>query len=88
MKITAEGSDSVGKFQVDLPGTCGVCHTNQDVVVSYKPLHFWTVIKKEWQIDPKKSNLNAAAKMGVTCGCYAKFHRQVAHIRDKMSKKK
>lgn len=24
--------------------------------------------------------------LGINCGCYAKFHRQVAHILDKMGK--
>jgi hypothetical protein len=26
--------------------------------------------------------------IGITCGCYGKFHRQVAHIEDKMKSRR
>lgn len=64
---------------------CGVCGKNTkciyifDVVmpedISVRATILWNRAKEE-RIDP----------VGVGCGCYAKFHRQVAHIEDKRKK--
>jgi hypothetical protein len=61
---------------------CDVCGVPTCVVrvEDYKfPDEVW------WQstiVYLRKNETPIAVNLGVGCGCYAKFHRQVAHIRD------
>lgn len=80
MRLVCNGEDSLGKFRVDCPGHCGTCHKDTDAVVVYTT-GIWKRLK-EMGVDRTKtpSLLLKTKDIGVTCGCYAKFQRQVAHI--------
>lgn len=60
---------------------CGVCGTVTSVLVVVEDaqgLEHIHSIRKESTI------IGDTNYLGLTCGCYAKFHRQVAHIEDKI----
>lgn len=38
-------------------------------------------------IETKSTILIRGYPLGLTCGCYAKLHRQIAHIQDNMKRK-
>lgn len=91
MRITSEGRDDFGVLKVVMPERCEVCATDQDVVVVYDTASIKRTFKL-FKIDLEKTiigdqqgnRFTRIRKIGVTCGCYSKFHRQVAHIKDKM----
>lgn len=86
MQLTGNGSDNLGNFAVLMPGHCGVCNEDTDVVLRYHSTQAIAALKKLIGKDPKEvpsliiTVNKKIAQIGVTCGCYAKFHRQVAHI--------
>lgn len=75
--VLVHGKDDFGRFVVGA-GNCVHCGS-VGISVKYAPKRFdalgvdtaYTILK-----DPKN-------KIGITCGCYAKLHRQVAHITTK-----
>jgi hypothetical protein len=78
------GADDVGKF-VMTAGICKACgrHT---ACVKYAPksasLTNWNIVSPEHTIIRDWSN-----RLGITCGCYAKFQRQIVHIFEKTEQK-
>jgi hypothetical protein len=76
------GSDEFGRFTI-VEGECGKCGHKSPINVKYRPRSFWleSDIKLESTILKSLDH-----RLGVTCGCYGKFHRQVTHIRTKRRK--
>ena len=89
LQFTTTGSDSLGNFTVLIPGYCASCDNPTDVVIKYAAMRLGTNLRDRG-IDPQSTSLvlNRKKEIGVTCGCYAKFHRQVAHISDKRNPRK
>lgn len=79
------GEDAFGKFRIT-GGPCTNCsqaklmciHYSRDEVMLPKGIEPSDTILR----DPTDTYL------GINCGCYAKLHRQVAHIQDKMRQRK
>jgi hypothetical protein len=76
------GQDTLGRFEVSCTGsliTCECCSADVTVGVWYlepRPdVTGLTVLGNP--PDPERT-------IGVTCGCYAKLHRQLAHIKHGM----
>lgn len=75
-------------------GECGVCgHTTMVIRVHTPTLENLA----DLDIDPTRtllkgitssSRLRADPHIGIGCGCYAKFHRQIAHIRDRKKRRR
>jgi hypothetical protein len=70
-------------------GDCINCGEEDQLVVKYRKdpelpegieVHDTRIIAK-----PDK---DGKFGVGVTCGCYARFHRQIAHIEDRMKARK
>jgi hypothetical protein len=82
MQIIASGSDSIGNFEVQIPGFCPKCNENVEVSVHYKSAAAVNRALRARGIDPNAVSLilKVPRDLGVTCGCYAAFHRQIAHI--------
>jgi hypothetical protein len=57
---------------------CDVCHAKTICVVmhpnTYNNLKLMGIMPEKTILKPR---------LGIGCGCYAKFHRQVAHIRER-----
>lgn len=93
MRMIAEGSDSLASFEVLIPGTCKACNKGVEVAILYNPSGLAAALKRLGIEVSKTRSLivydfkNSRREIGVTCGCYARFHRQVAHIGDKRSQK-
>ena len=85
LTISSGGKDDLGAFKVYTPGICPICKEEVGAIVSYNTVSLKRGLK---DIDRSKTLLRDEPACEVNCGCYAKFHRQVAHIRDKMSKRK
>lgn len=74
------GRDDFGRFQAfPHPTQCEICHGQEHMILQYLEL------KLPKGIDiPRTIIKDTNCLIGITCGCYAKFHRQVAHIEDAM----
>lgn len=77
------GHDKFGSFTLT-QNYCGVCGT-PGIVLRYKPgLELPTYYGSDGSsgpLDPGRLVIKSArTHIGVTCGCYASFHRQVASI--------
>lgn len=89
MKITSEGGDELGKFTIQVPGHCGTCDTYQDMVVTYNTISLTRGLRaRKIEAFLPSSIYRKGKSIGVTCGCYARFQRQVAHIERKRSGKR
>jgi hypothetical protein len=88
LRLTCEGEDNLGKFTVLIPGHCGACGQDTDTSILYKGALKMRL--KEKGIEPNSLILfdqNKLRHIGVTCGCYAKLQRQIAHISNKRSER-
>jgi hypothetical protein len=83
------GQDLIGRISVTV-GQCGYClHEGLRVRYSGKvtlpkdiePSTKLILYRPDYISTPQK---NRKQQLGITCGCYAKFHRQIAHIEDRM----
>lgn len=80
--------DILGTFKVKLESSihqipaCSACGKNIPTAVTYQQLEF---AEKYADIDPQSTLLKKGMTFGIECGDYAKLHRQVAHIHDKMT---
>lgn len=85
IRIVSNGEDNVGKFAVSLPGKCDSCGENVDVCINYSSVAQVKRNLKQMNIDPESRSLILKRPwgIGVTCGCYGKWMRQVAHISSK-----
>lgn len=85
------GVDSLGEFELTRFAKCGCCGQgkkagdaiagkNLCVVYTHKPyVDAYTAKAKSLLIRNKKTG-NFIRTIGINCGCYAKAHRQIAHI--------
>lgn len=83
--VTVRGEDDLGRFILGA-GNCIHC-SKTGVCVKYAPASFSLInfniadVGNTILRDPKN-------RLGITCGCYAKFHRQITHIYEKTQHKK
>lgn len=96
VQLDIRGHDDLAGFTGRI-GVCGVCGV-RGLTVKYardvpeqQPLHRaykdlpWetilsaTILGKSYQ----QAKRHTRGNLGITCGCYAKFHRQLAHVNDK-----
>jgi hypothetical protein len=85
MQITTNGRDDLGAFTVLLPGHCASCDTDTDVVLKYPNRQELARALEQRGIEFNFTKTHvilhkSKREIGVTCGCYAKWQRQVAHI--------
>jgi hypothetical protein len=90
-KTRYEGGDKLGKFKV-VGGPCNACdYPYPQLCVQYvnpEGVHFLKGLH-DLGIDTKATILqDVDCALGINCGDYAKFHRQVAHIQDRMEARK
>lgn len=79
---TIPGQDKFGKFTVTYKmHLCDCC--SRTVLMT---VHYRETPKLPEGIDVAATVLHNPLRMwmGVDCGCYAKFHRQVAHIQERV----
>lgn len=78
--VTVRGEDALGRFIVGA-GKCVNCSTT-GICVKYAPASFSLT---NFNIADAQNTIlkDTKNRIGITCGCYAKFHRQVAHIFEK-----
>lgn len=70
------GKDDFGRFIIT-GGPCSHCGAAHNHTIKYAPATF----QLPGNIDEKDTILKSTENyIGLNCGCYAKFHRQVAHI--------
>lgn len=69
---------------------CGVCGTRTYCITSRNYKHPTVPIKATILMQPDEFGQEPYRiwYLGIGCGCYGKFHRQIAHIVDKMKKTK
>ena len=73
-----KGKDDFGIFEI-MAAKCGRCNS-LGIVVNYTPS-----IKLPEDIHVEDTILGHPSRsLGIQCGHYARFHRQVAHIQDKI----
>lgn len=82
--VTVRGEDDLGRFIIGA-GKCVHC-SKTVVCVKYAPASFSLV---SFNIADVKNTLlkDTKNRIGITCGCYAKFHRQIVHIFEKTEAK-
>lgn len=78
--VLHKGSDDFGTFRLREGKVCQACG-QRGVAVIYRPKYL--ELEKEVLEAPSLILKDSGKPIGVTCGCYAKLHRQVAHIRRK-----
>lgn len=83
-KSRRHGEDKFGKFRVT-GGPCTNCGQGDNICIHYL-IRDGAYVNLPGGIKPSDTTLQPAGTqigdtyLGVNCGCYAKFHRQVAHI--------
>jgi hypothetical protein len=81
-------NDSLGRWKIwDTRETnkrdiCNWCGERVPLIV--KP---HTALQLPEGIDISATILSRGNRLGLTCGCYAKLHRQVAHIQDALKRR-
>lgn len=81
MKITSSGHDDLGSFEVSIPGRCDSCGIEVDVGLKYSTISLTRgLADRKIKLDTPSLIYKKGKTIGVSCGCYARFHRQVAHI--------
>lgn len=97
-KATTTGKDDFAKFDVYTPAPsatpyCQCCTQEVEVAIKYrdtKEKGITSTLRRllgNENLKPPFSNLilkSPSRPIGVTCGCYARFHRQIAHITTNM----
>lgn len=88
MQLTASGSDSLGNWEARIPGWCPRCNDGVEVSIHYNSAAAVNKALKALGINPVTPSLllKKERELGLTCGCYATFQRQVAHIGQKREK--
>lgn len=80
------GRDAFGKFRIT-GGPCTNCGGDGSPTLCMCIHYSLSDLTLPRGIKPEDTILRHAhedAYLGINCGCYAKLHRQVAHIQDKM----
>lgn len=87
-KEDCNAEDAFGHFGiVSLPKTHNDIYecSNCGEYMSHYMLYAHRTLKLPDNIDITKTILKRSTNiLGINCGCYARFHRQVAHIQDQM----
>lgn len=82
------GEDKFGKFTISmrLGASCDCCGTSTSIRIGYN----LNTVRLPDGIKATDTILHTPSRMwmGIACGCYAKFHRQVTHIQDNMKARK
>lgn len=82
------GEDKFGKFTLSMAHgmSCDCCGASTSVRVRYDQ----QTIRLPDGIEATDTILRTPSHMGIgiVCGCYAKFHRQVTHIQETMKARK
>ena len=66
--------DDIGQWVICKDGRCDNCEAE---------CYAYLVAELLWLPVPRTGTIIAhAERLGITCGCYGKLHRQVAHIQD------
>jgi hypothetical protein len=83
MRASLHGEDKFGKFKI-VPGECKVCDEFA-ICVHYKETPRVSDYVKQarsfvLRIKNRGGKPQLHRRVGISCGCYAKAHRQVAHI--------
>lgn len=82
--IAGGGADGLAPFGVMLPGHCASCDTDTDVVLKYHAPKVTRALKERLDLTDLSLMpsliLKPKQEIGITCGCYASFQRQVAHV--------
>lgn len=77
------GRDSLGDFELFIPirTSCGICN-RKGLCVRYqdKPSLGRYAAEAPGLLLRNKKTSNFIRTIGINCGCYAKVHRQIAHI--------
>lgn len=82
MIYMGSGKDGVGEFRLYQDGArCEKCGEEGVIVVSYRKV-FLTKYVKEARSLILFNHKGKKLRLGIECGCYAKLHRQVTHIRN------
>lgn len=83
--LRMSGKDDFGSFRITASGHCSHCFKGVPLRIKYGPKS----LKFPNDIQVKKTILKSVdCHIGLNCGCYAKLHRQVAHIQDKLNLRK
>lgn len=67
---------------------CENCHTHTNVIIRIKKVNLPAGIQPATSLIaymPKPQTLDEIVPLqylGITCGCYARFHRQICHINE------
>jgi hypothetical protein len=77
------GHDKIGKFIMNdnrMPNKCGICREDA-ICLRYTSsgLHISSYIREAPSFLMRNRN-KWIRTIGITCGCYAKVHRQMVHI--------
>lgn len=75
-KHLTKGEDNIGKFQMFQQGNCPVCRATVGVSLRYTS----RTLKITDYVKNAPSFLLQARSIGVSCGCYGRMQRQIAHI--------
>jgi hypothetical protein len=82
------GQDKFGKFRIEGGQECPVCRTEEQWCITYTSTAKiedyakrapGLILKRADRLDRTPILWR---RIGITCGCYGKLHRQVAHITD------
>lgn len=65
---------------------CHACGGAVGVLIKVSKITLPEGIKPGKTLIAYRDEKKAHGQIGVTCGCYARFHRQVAHIQGRMKK--
>jgi hypothetical protein len=78
--VSVHGKDDFGRFIIGA-GDCINCGVT-GICVKYSPRTFSL---QEWGLESPEFTIlrDTKNRVGITCGCYGKFHRQVTHIYEK-----
>lgn len=96
LQIKADGQDAIGKFKMEIPGWCEVCEAKKGIAAGPQDVGMQYIyaagvnrfFKDKLDASVEVTILGrASARLGISCGCYAKLHRQVATIRVKRAPK-
>lgn len=82
--VVVRGEDDLGRFTITA-GHCVNC-SKSGVCVKYGPKSFSLA---NFNIADVQNTIlrDTKNRIGITCGCYAKFHRQITHIFEKTEHK-
>lgn len=87
--LQGQGSDAIGEFHVVRPLTRCLCGEIPVFGILYTKTATEAYSKATLDLEATilKPTARQSRSIGLTCGCYAKLHRQIAHIQDAQKKR-